>query len=72
MDLKLESLSTAASLTGIVTTLRRLYHLNFYAPHAIAAALDDIDANEQVALTRIASMAHARRSGASRPQREAD
>ena len=72
MDLKLEPLSTVASLAGIVTTLRRLYRLNFDAPDAIAAALDDIDANEQQALTRIASMAHARKPNAPQRGREAD
>ena len=70
MDIKLETLGTTASLTGIVTTLRRLYRLSFDAPDAITAALDDMDANEQRALTRIASMAHSRKAVA--PQRGRD
>ena len=63
MDLKLDALGTAASLAGVVMTLRRLYRLNFETPPEIAAALGDIDVNEQQALTQIAAMAHARRHG---------
>ena len=63
MDLKLDALGTAASLAGVVTTLRRLYRLNFETPPEMAAALNDLDVNEQQALTQIAAMAHARRTG---------
>ncbi len=62
MDLKLDALGTAASLSGIVMTLRRLYRLNFETPSDIVAVLGDIDVNEQRALTKIAAMAHARRT----------
>ena len=62
MDLKLDALGTAASLAGVVMTLRRLYRLNFETPPEITAALGDIDVNEQQALTQIAAMAHARRT----------
>ena len=63
MDLKLDTLGAAASLTGVVMTLRRLYRLNFETPPEMTAALGDLDVNEQQALTQIAAMAHARRSG---------
>ncbi len=61
MDFKLDAFGAAASLTGIVMTLRRLYRLNFETPAEIAAVLSDIDVNEQQALTQIAARAQARR-----------
>ena len=62
MDFKLDAFGTAASLAGVVMTLRRLYRLNFDTPAEITAVLGDIDVNEQQALTQIATRAQARRS----------
>ena len=72
MDLKLDALGTAASLAGIIMTLKRLYRLNLETPPEMAAVLSDIDVNEQQALTQIAARAHARRSGRTRQGQNAD
>ena len=77
MDFKLDAFGTAASLAGVVMTLRRLYRLNFDTPAEIAGVLSDIDVNEQQALeqqalTQIATRAQARRSIPSSQRRAAD
>ena len=72
MDLKLDAAGTAASLAGIIMTLRRLYRLSFETPPEIAAMLGDIGLNEQQALTQIAARAQARRTGVPPQAQNAD
>ena len=70
MDLKLDAFGTAASLAGIIMTLKRLYRLNFETPLEMTAVLSDV--NEQQALSQIAARAHARGTSRTRQGLSAD